>query len=76
MFTAEYLRNLMSAHPFKPFRICMSDGKSFDIPNHDAALVARSYVEVARDPDEKGFADIFDRCAILHITRVEELQLA
>jgi hypothetical protein len=76
MFTAQHIKQLADAKPFKPFRICMSDGTTYDIPNHDSAFVTRHYVEVAKDPGADGIAENLHRCAILHITRIEELQPA
>ena len=76
MFTAEQLKQLMDANPFRPFRIHMSDGSTYDIANHDGALVARNSVEVGVNPDPNGIVERFVRCAIIHITRIEELQPA
>jgi hypothetical protein len=66
----------MAASPFKPFRICMSDGKSYDVSNHDAALVLANCVEVGIEPNPAGFAQRVARCAYLHITSIEDLQPA
>ena len=63
----------MQAQPFKPFRICMSDGKTYDITNHDMAFVKRNAVEIGMDLDPSGLAESFAECAILHITRLEDL---
>ena len=76
MITAEQLREMMRAKPFKPFRICLSDGSSYDITNHDMAMVGRNTVEVGVHPDAQGFAALFARCSILHITKLEDLQPA
>jgi len=75
MFTAQQIKDMMTAQPFKPFRICMSDGKTFDITNHDAAFITRSYVEVGIEFDS-GIAANIARCAIIHISRIEDLQPA
>jgi hypothetical protein len=76
MFNAEQIKKMMGATPFKPFRICMSDGKTYDITNHDVALVTRQYIEVGIDRDPHGIAADIDRCAIIHITRIQDLQPA
>jgi hypothetical protein len=76
MITAEQIRVLMRANPFKPFRICLSDGSGYDILNHDMAMVGRNTVEVGVNPDAQGFAAYFARCSILHITKLEDLQPA
>ncbi len=76
MITARILRERMNAQPFKPFRICLSDGKSFDIANHDAAFVKASTIEIGVELDAQGFAEHCAECSILHITRVEDLPTA
>jgi hypothetical protein len=63
----------MNAQPFKPFRICLSDGKTFDIPNHDVAFVKSNTIEVGVELDASGFAEHCAECAILHITRIEDI---
>lgn len=76
MFTAKQIKDMMTAQPFRPFRICMTDGKTFDITNHDMAMVANNAIEVGLNPDPDGVVERFARCAIIHITRIEELQAA
>lgn len=68
MITAKHLRDLMQARPFRPFRICLSDGR-----HHDMALVGKNVVEVGINLDADGFAESFARCSILHITNLEDL---
>ena len=76
MITPRVLRDRMNAQPFRPFRICLSDGKSFDIANHDAAFVKASTIEIGVELDAQGFAGHCAECAILHITRLEDLSTA
>jgi hypothetical protein len=76
VFTAQNIKDLMDAKPFKPFRICLPDGKAYEVPNHDAAWVTRDYVEIGTHLDSAGFAENVARCAIIHITRIEEPQAA
>ena len=73
MFTAIQLKERMDEQPFKPFRICLSDGKTFDITNHDMMFVKRNAVEIGLDLDPHGFAESFVKCAIIHITRIEDI---
>lgn len=73
MITALQIRELLQAKPFKPFRICMSDGTHYDITNHDMAFVGKNIVEVGINLDQQGFAEYFARCSILHITKLEDL---
>jgi hypothetical protein len=76
MITAKQIRELLQARPFKPFRICMSDGTHYDITNHDMAFVGKNTVEIGLNLDPDGFAEYFARCSLLHITKLEDLQEA
>ena len=51
----------------------MSDGKTYDITNHDMMLLTRNsvYIGVAQDADD--IAERLVQCAILHITSIEDL---
>ncbi|HEU0038005.1 MAG TPA: hypothetical protein VFR76_01910 [Verrucomicrobiae bacterium] len=74
MFTAKILKDRMEQKPFRPFRIRMSNGEAYDIPNHDAAWVLRDSVEIGLDPDASGLVSLTRRCSILHIASIEDLQ--
>ena len=76
MFTAPEIKKLMNKQPFTPFRIHMSDGSSHEVSNHDAALVFRNFVEVGINPDPDGVLETAVRCALLHLSRIEDLQPA
>jgi hypothetical protein len=73
VITAKQLRELLDAKPFKPFRICMSDGTHRDITHHDMAWVTKNTVEVGLNLDADGFAEYVARCSILHITKLEDI---
>jgi len=76
MFNARQLKDRMNSQPFKPFRLCLSDGKTFDIRNRDTALVKRDAIEIGLDADPNGIAERFVECAIVHIIRIEDLVAA
>jgi hypothetical protein len=76
MVSAKEIKALMDAEPFRPFKIHLSDGSSYESPNHDAALVSRNYVEVGLNRDPDGISERIARCAIIHINRIEDLQPA
>ena len=76
MFPARILKDKMSAQPFKPFRIHMSDGKTYDVPNLNVAFVKSSTIEVGFDLDRNGLARRSVDCSILLIASLEELQAA
>ena len=37
----EEIRELRDAEPFVPFRICLTDGKFYDIPHRDFLMISR-----------------------------------
>jgi hypothetical protein len=76
MFNAKQLKDLMDAKPFRPFRVHLSDGKTYEVPNHDAAFVKQNEIEIGLDLDKDGIMVRSVRCAILHISQIEELQPA
>jgi hypothetical protein len=76
MFNAKQLKDFMDAKPFRPFKVLMSDGRSYEVPNHDAAFVTQNKIEIGLDLNRDGIARRSVYCAILHIARVEELQTA
>jgi hypothetical protein len=73
----EDIRELREAQPFVPFRICLTDGKSYDVPHRDFVMIARSVIDigVSRHTD-KGIHDEIVRISPLHIVRVENIQAA
>jgi hypothetical protein len=73
MFTAVQFKERLNESPFRPFRIHMSDGSTYDVTNHDTAIVKRHGLEIGLDPDEDSIAGKFITCAMIHISRLEDL---
>lgn len=73
----EEIRELCDAQPFVPFRICLTDGKAYDVPHRDVVLVSRTVIDigVARNPTTRIYDQIV-RISPLHIVRLENLQAA
>jgi hypothetical protein len=76
MFNAKQLKDFIDAKPFRPFKVLMSDGRSYEVPNHDAAFVTQNKIEIGLDLNKNGIARRSVYCAILHIASLEELQTA
>lgn len=68
----EDLRGLLRKRPFSPFRIHVTDGKSYDIAHPDQIIVLRSRAVVGAGNDN-GFAERLEHIALVHIVRLEEL---
>jgi hypothetical protein len=73
MIRVTELRERMQGNPFRPFRIHTSDGKAYDITNHDMMFIKRNGVEIALDLDANAVAERFAKVALLHITALEDL---
>lgn len=73
MMTAEQLRGRMNEQPFRPFRLTLSDGRAFDVPNHDVAFVKKNTIEIGTHLDADFWAQKYVECSILHITSIEDI---
>jgi len=71
--TAEKLRLRMNELPFRPFRVTLSDGRVFDVPNRDVAFVKKSGIEIGIELNARSWAQKYVECAILHITSIEDV---
>ena len=74
MITARQIREYLQAKPFRPFRLCLSDGSSHTVPHPEFAWVFGSTVfggvagKSSKHPDE-----FVKQISLLHITRIEKL---
>lgn len=75
MITVNTFREWMSARPFKPFRVVMSSGQSYDVRHPEMALLTRSQLLVGIDVED-GVPAEFKMCSLLHVTAVEPLETA
>ncbi len=71
----EDLKALRDQQPFVPFRIVLTDGRSFDIPHRDFLMVTKHTLEIAQAPDpETGLPERIVHGSPLHVVRVEFLE--
>jgi hypothetical protein len=63
----------MEAQPFKPFRVCITDDKTYDITNHDMMFVNRNATFIGVNLDANDLAEYMVQCAFIHITRVQDI---
>lgn len=75
MFTLDNLRALLSAQPFIPFRLHLSNGGSVDVPSRELVLAGRHFAVVALlDPQATDMAwDRYMNVWYLHVVGVEML---
>jgi hypothetical protein len=74
MFRFKDVRERVDKHPFEPFRVCLTDGRTYDITHPELCLPGRTTVYVAvPDPKLKRAIMRVDQCALAHIVRLEPL---
>ena len=71
--TVQTFRELLTASPFKPFRVVMSSGKKYDVRHPELALLTQSEILVGVDAAEDGVPAEFKICSLQHVTCVEPL---
>lgn len=69
----ETFRDLLAECPFKPFRLVMSSGLTYDVRHPEMAFLTRSDILVGIDEADDGIPAHFKICALLHVTAVEPL---
>lgn len=71
--TVQTFRELLTQQPFKPFRLVMSSGRTYDVRHPEVALLTRTSILVGTDEADDGIPAEFKICSLLHITAVEPL---
>lgn len=70
---SEDIREFLQRRPFQPFRLTLTDGRTYDVRHPELAMVGRSTVAVGIPaPDEP--APVYDRLvtiSLLHIMQLE-----
>lgn len=71
--TVQTFRELLSQRPFRPFRLVMSSGQTYEVRHPEMALLTRTSILVGVDITEEGIPAEFKICSLLHVTAVEPL---
>ena len=74
--TVQTFRELLTKRPFKPFRLVMSSGQSYDVLHPEMAWLTRTDILVGIDETDEGVPAEFKICSLLHVTAVEPLNPA
>ena len=72
----EDIREFVKRQPFQPFRLTLTDGRTYEVHHPELAMVGRSYVNVGV-PSTGNAEPAFDRLvtvSLLHIMQVELLE--
>jgi hypothetical protein len=74
--TLQTFQDLLRERPFRPFRLVMSSGQSYDIRHPEMALLTRTDLLVGTNVADDGVPAEFKICSLLHVTAVEPLATA
>jgi hypothetical protein len=69
----ETIQKHLLHHPFQPFRICLSDGASYEVWQPEMVLVLQREVIVGLPKSGERFARHSVTCDMLHVTRIEPI---
>lgn len=70
---AEAIRTHLRRQPFRPIRVYLSDGSSYEVRHPEMMFVTRTEVVIAMDPGDDAVPERSAYCDPLHITRIEPL---
>ncbi len=74
--SATELLSVLRAKPFRPARLCMSDGTIYEIRHPDLVIVAMGTAVVGYpSPDFPGAAARYDIVSLRHIVRIEFIDM-
>ncbi len=70
---ADEIRNHLRKQPFRPFRLYLSNGVSYDVRHPELIYVSRREVVVALELGEGDVPERSAYCDPMHITNIEPL---
>ena len=71
--TVQTFRELLSQQPFRPFRLVMSSGQSYEVRHPEMAMLTRSDMLIGVEPGDDNVPAAFRICSLLNVTTVEPL---
>jgi hypothetical protein len=74
--TVQTFRHLLTQQPFKPFRVVMSSGQTYEVRHPEMAWLTRTDLLVGVGESDEGVPAEFRICSLLHVTTVEPLSAA
>jgi hypothetical protein len=69
--TLQTFRDLLKQSPFKPFRLVMSNGQTYDVRHPEMTFLSKTSIYVGVDEADDGIPAEFRICSFLHVTAVE-----
>lgn len=74
--TLQRFRDVLEKQPFKPFRLVMSSGQTYEVRHPEMAWLTRSDILVALDQTKEGVPNRYKICSLLHVTAIEPSERA
>lgn len=71
--TVQTFRDLLSQKPFRPFRLVMSSGTSYEVRHPEMAWLTRTDILVGVGETDEGVPAEFRICSLLHVASVEPI---
>lgn len=71
--TVQTFQDLLSERPFRPFRLVMSSGQTYEVRHPEMAMLTRTDILVGTDVADDGVPAQFKICSLLHVTAIEPL---
>ena len=66
----------LHAQPFRPFRLKLSDGQSFEVKHPEQMMVFSHKIILGIGGNELGSFERDIHCSLLHVTSIEDTQTA
>ena len=74
--TVQTFRDLLTQRPFRPFRLVMSSGQTYEVRHPEMAWLTRTDILVGIGETDENVHAEFKICSLLHVTAVEPLAAA
>jgi hypothetical protein len=71
--TVQTFRDLLNQQPFRPFRLVMSSGQSYEVRHPEMAWLTRTDIYVGVGETDEGVPAEARICSLLHVTTIEPL---
>lgn len=68
------IRQLLKEQPFRPFRLVMSSGKSYEVRHPEMAMLLKNEILVGTEIEDDGMPAEFDICPLLHVATIETVR--
>jgi len=74
--TVQTFRELLSQRPFRPFRLVMSSGQTYEVRHPEMAFLTRTDLLVGVGESDEGVPAEFRICSLLHVASIEPINMS